>query len=680
MITTDLAAEFCRRVDWELPALAPFRSLHEAGDHARAALGVIRCLRERETPRLGYAREYIAALRTQAPAEERLAAVSRWEAAQVRDLLMPYHGNAFGALGAETTFLAATPERCRRLAARVIENQARWTEGYWGVAHSICEVLRWLIPLDECADEDLLPIFCWLFAKSDGEWEWARDWDESNLGSSGHNWWAHTFLGFFMMGLFFPEFAGWGRFRALAADYLECELAILFEADGWSKEGSPGYHGFAMRSLLEFAHLAELNGIVLSETARRKLRTIANAGWQLMAPDGDYPVFADHVRETRYQGFHGQDRPEFQPCMELRRLAARFTLPEAKYVAEALDPEWQLPYGCLLPDHGDDLQHVYRRVPAVAPPLDTVLPDSGLYAIRSNWTSRADYAALIAGTLGPRVSSHKHADIFSFELYSRGRRILVDNWYGPVSEMRENDNVRMWRVGSAAHNTVTVDGADCVPVVQEFLLGATIHPLVDDWRSTADYAYFSGVHEGYLNLPAHKISAVRRKLFYLRDGYWILLDRFTADDDAEHRYELHFHLNVPSTLGQQGRVTTHGDGGNLLIVPVPDAAGVATLGPNPWPVEGYENPDHLVYTRKTAGRDLFATLLIPFDGVAPAVETRLLDVAADGRTLSPWEATGLEIVIDGQRDVYVDYHMHWNLPWNCGGCTGDGRLFHSRCR
>jgi hypothetical protein len=670
----DLAVMICDRTDWSRPELAPLR---REGDPLASALALIRHLREREVPRLGYTRAYAREVRAAASETQIREAGARWDAALRGDMLMPYHGNAFAALGAETIILAATPARCRATAARVIENQTRWAEGYWGVVNSVVEVIRFLFPLAECADADLLSLFCWLFTKADGEWTWARTWDESTLGTSGHNWWAHTLIGFWTMGLCFPEFTGVGRFRSLAPDYVARELSLLFEDDGWSKEGSAAYHIFAVESLLHFVHLMTLNGIPLPGPAQERLHAIVAAAWLPLCPDGDYPVFADSARQAHYKGFHGQDRPEYQPGLRLRRLAARFWLPEAKYIAESLNPNWTLPYG-VLPDEGENLLEAYRRVPAVAPASpDSVLSRSGLYMMRSDLTPAADYLGLIAGTLGPRVSSHKHVDIFSFELYAKGRRLLVDNWYGPVAEVRDNDDVRMWRVSTAAHNTTTVDGEDQVPIVHEFMLGATIVPTVDDWRSTATYAYFSGVHEGYLRLP-NPVTGVRRKIFYLRDGYWILLDRFTAPGDAEHAYQLHFHINAPARVLDGGRVVTEGDGGNLLIVPVPGFAGTPDLRPNPWPMEGYENPNWLTYTRRTAGHDLFATLLVPFTGAIPAVDVRPLDVYCDERVLTPHEATALAITLDGRDDLYFDQHLQWNLPWQAGGVSGDGRLYHSR--
>jgi hypothetical protein len=177
------------------------------------------------------------------------------------------------------------------------------------------------------------------------------------------------------------------------------------------------------------------------------------------------------------------------------------------------------------------------------------------------------------------------------------------------------------------------------------------------------------------------VGGARRKLFYLRGGYWILIDRFTVgyiNPDRPRTYRQHFHLGVPAALTGDGRVVTSGDGGNLLLLPVNGAD--ACLEPNPFPLESYDNPDHLTFTRITNGNDLFVTLLVPFTGACPDVQARLLDVEADGRTVDPWEITGVEITINGRRDVYVDTHMQWNLPWQCAEFAGTGRLFHSRIR
>ncbi|MCX5658560.1 MAG: alginate lyase family protein [Planctomycetota bacterium] len=702
-IPRDVCEILCDAIDWDRPELAPAAALRRAGDAPAAAAAFVRHLRSRETPRLGYTAAYMANLRQAATPERREAIVKSWNRVLEGDL-HTYHGNALNNMGAEAFLIAATPDLCERTARKILDYRPRWAEGLWGTVHSICDVLSYLWPVKECDDALLIPAFAWLAARWPVEWADARGWDERDLGTEGHNWWAHTLHGFFKLGLFFPELRGAAGFQAFAADYLQREAEVLFEDDGWSKEGSPGYHSFAADNLIRIAHLMALNGLPVPEATHRKLTTIADASWRMLLPDGDYPAFGDHVRGNLYSGFKGPGRPANGTCHEIRRRAARFGLSHAKFVAEALDPGAVAPAGSTLADSGEEMLEAYRRLPAASPGSpDTSLRQSGLYVMRQDWTPDADAAAIVAGKMGPRITSHKQADLLSFELYARGRRVLVDNFYGSGAEDRADDRVRMWRVSSPAHNLATVDGEDCVKVVREFLYGSTVVPTVDDFRSDAKFAYFSAVHEGYLRLPK-PIHAYRRKMFYLRGGkdeagnerggYWILIDRFTSFRDEEHDYQLHFHLATPSRLLEAGRVTTLPDkpgtemptappgsaaaNANLLIVPVPGADGERTIEPNPLPLKGYENPDHLRYTRHGRGHHRFITLLVPYAGAAlPQVSVEELPVECDGRTLSNFEATALSITIDGRKDFYFDQHMQWNLPWSSGGFQGRGRLFHS---
>ena len=410
----------CDQVDWSRPELADtdFAAAFLGGHFMEAALGFVRHLRSRETPLLGYTHAYVAELRAGASRGDFESAGRQWEEVHAQPLVVD-HSNTYSHLSAEAIILAVNADRCRRMAEKVLDYQGRWEEGYWGVVHSTVDLIRYLFPVEECADSDLVPLFAWLLTKARKEWSEARAWTETTLGTSGHNWWAHTFLGFFTLGLFFPEFSGVSRFRALGLDYLDREVDILFDEDGWSKEGAPGYSLFAAGNLMRWAHMAEMNGLVVREPTRAKLRVMADAGWRLIAPDGGYPVFGD-------DGRHVSDPPEGSletaALTDLRRRAALYCLPEAKWVAEALSPDWTPQYG-VLSTEGRNLLSAYRRVPTIAPPApDTCLRHTGYYVMRQDWTRRADYLALVAGPLGPRVTSHQHADRFGFELYARGRR------------------------------------------------------------------------------------------------------------------------------------------------------------------------------------------------------------------------------------------------------------------
>jgi len=678
----DLGKMICDEIDWSHPDLCavPAKTHFEAGEYDAAVEAFVLGLRSRAEARTGYTREYVMHLRAACPEEEVQSAIDQVEGQMEMDMRLPYHSNPFAALGAETLFLIRNPALFERMAERVMDHRPNWEKGFqFGGTGAIGEVLRCLLMIEECPDRAIVPWLGWLILRMRDEWSRSVRWNEATLGTSNHNWIACAFSGFYTAGILLPEFKSLGKFRALGATYLEQVVHELFEEDGWIKEGSPGYHEFAANVVFAMAHLAERNGELLSDSVRRRLRTIADTNWKVVLPDGRYPLFGDYVHVGRYRGFTGQNRADRWAVAVLRRHAARYSLGRSKFVAAKISPDWTPLYGGILPDHGQDVLAAYQALPEVHPEtVDTALPQSGLYVMRQNWTAHADCMALVAGATGPRVTSHKHADLLSFELYSRGRRILVDNGYGLPGEERDDDRGRMWRVGTSAHNTVTVDGKDNVEILQEFSYNQTVVPLVDKWVSDRSYAYFSGVHEGYTNRGIG-VAAVRRKVFYLRDRYWILIDRLTSSGAAEHTYQLHFHLNVPGEPDAGGRVITSGQGGNLLIAPVPGFSGEATIEDNPYPIENYENPRHLTYTRKAVGHDLFVTVMIPFsDAEVPEVSTRVMEVECDDRKLSPWEGTGLEIEVNGEKDFYFDQHMTWTLPWSCGPYSGNQRLFHSQ--
>ncbi len=665
-----VAEAILARIDFAKPGLAAIEQLALQRKPHEAALALVGYLRVREAPRPAHSRAFIRDLRARATAGQTGAAREALEKALAAELVSGAHGNPISGVGPVNTILGITPELCHRIAIRVLESRESWGKGPWGMTHSIADLLRLLLCLPECPDDDLLPPLAWLLVQSRNEWNWARTWDEAMLGNSGHNWWLHTFLGFFKTGLFFPEFKGLARFRSLGAAFFEREGLILLETDGFTKERS-GYHYGTARMFFEFQDLAAEHGFPLGPAYQDRLRAAADVEWKVLAPNGDLPHlgdgFADYKDGTR-------------TLAELRGIAARFGVPEAKYVAEQLSPGWTPSLFGLRGQGDHDLSSAYQRLIARAPASpDTALPATGYYFMRQDWTPRADWVSIEAGATGSIVSSHDHTDIFSIELYSRGRAILVDNGSGPYG----NEPSRVWRVGSASHNVATIDGKDQIPMDAkwpEWRWNSMTTPYVDAWISDARYAYFSGAHEGYRALP-ERVASARRKLFYLRGQYWILIDRFTPEGEAEHEYSLHFHIRPPCRLSADGRLLTTGEGGNLLMIPVPGLEGQATIEPCPHPLDHYGNPDHLAYRRCGKGPQIFATLLVPFEGaMAPTVAVQRLEVDCDERTLSPWEATAVEIMIDGKRDVYFDQHMAWNLPWRTGGFAGEGRLFHSACR
>ena len=669
----------CERVDWNHPSLAGVEAVERwrSGDAAAAAIALVRRLRERETPRFAASARRLAQLRAEASgseidaARDRIARGMAIERSDVWGLVMPMYY-----LAPLDLALAATADTFALNAEHVLEARANWGKWRWSTLFSIENSLHAVWEMRECADEHVVPVLAWMLSQAEGEWNQAKHWGEPSLGTSAHNWWLIEYLSFWYAGFMFPEFPTLSRFRPLAAEFIEREYRVLFEPDGYSREASISYHTATMDTAIGYMRRAQLNGEPLGDAFVRRLRESAGLEWRWIAPDGSAPPFGDHG--------NGMARPGVQ-VERLRSLAAMFDLGEGKWVAERFKatvtgttPAARGVVSALA--HApltEDTRTAYERVAPVPPrELDYAMPRAGLYFIRSSWARDADYMAIEATPKGMIDSSHGHTTLLNFVLFARGTPVLIDSGGGWETDAPHNKE--FWTSGSFSHNVVTIDGEHHLPIRGGFRWDQVVTPLVDDWVSRDDCAFFSGVHEAYERLPK-RVSSSRRKVFHLRGKYWVLIDRFIPINAAdEHVYTQHYQLGLKARLDAGGRVTTLGDAGNLLMVPVGASHGEAKLGPCPHPIEGYPNPDHLTYTSGIIGPATFAHVFVPFAGAAaPNVLVEQVAIASDDRLLAPHEGTALAISIDGRRDVFVCLHTKWSLAWRAGGCAGDARLFHS---
>ena len=137
-----------------------------------------------------------------------------------------------------------------------------------------------------------------------------------------------------------------------------------------------------------------------------------------------------------------------------------------------------------------------------------------------------------AGPVGPDYQpGHAHADTLSFELSHRGQRLLVNSGISTYQCGAE----RQWQRGTAAHNTVRVDGCDQSEVWSAFRVARRARPfdVTTDNRSWAEAA-----HDGYHRLKA---PVTHRRRIELRKDDLVITD--TLDGRGVHEIELFFHLN-----------------------------------------------------------------------------------------------------------------------------------------
>ncbi|KFN51442.1 hypothetical protein P873_02600 [Arenimonas composti TR7-09 = DSM 18010] len=272
----------------------------------------------------------------------------------------------------------------------------------------------------------------------------------------GNHLWANA-KGLLFAGAFFSgdEAAGWLR---KGAAILRHELDEQILADGGHFERSPMYHAILLEDVLDLLQLDRaFPGALpvdlvatLAAAAPRMLRWLR----VMSHPDGEIAFFNDAA---------------FGIAPRLAELQAY-----AAALGIAFDTA----------------------------PLAEIeaLPDSGYVRLQ------AGPAVLIAdiAPVGPDyIPGHAHADTLSFELSLHGRRALVN---GGISTY-DAGPLRHRQRRTAAHNTVTVDGADSSEVWGAFRVARRARPFDVAWRREGDTLVVHGAHDGYRRLPGRVYHA-----------------------------------------------------------------------------------------------------------------------------------------------------------------------------
>jgi len=193
------------------------------------------------------------------------------------------------------------------------------------------------------------------------------------------------------------------------------------------------------------------------------------------------------------------------------------------------------------------------------------LRDTGY--LRVDWGGAT--AFLDAAPIGPDyLPGHAHADALTFELSLGRQRVIVDSGISRYGEGPE----RLRQRGTAAHNTVQIDGADSSEVWGSFRVARRAYPQDLKIDESAAYPVISCAHDGYRRLPGKPVH--RREWRFRKDGLEI---RDTIDGVFQKAVgRIHFHPEVrlvPSSgNNEKGAASVAFDAGDILL---PDGRRIA---------------------------------------------------------------------------------------------------------
>lgn len=285
----------------------------------------------------------------------------------------------------------------------------------------------------------------------------------------------------------------------------------------------------------------------------------------------------------------------------------------------------------VFPEREDFRYFVTHRAEGKAPEYGSYFMDySGIVAMRSDWSENAVWAYMDASPLG---YGHHHDDRHNIQMYAYGHELLIEagTFDYDTSEMRR------YVTSCRGHNCSRIDGLEQnMRKSYKRVPGVTSVKSDTRWNSseTRDVAE-SDYTAGYGEDPLLYVDWTRKLIFLKNEAglppVFVVVDRFKANDEDSHDYELIWHMHDnPTTLLKNSVTNVYPDGVGVTVASsdgnISIARGVKSPVFQGWmpnysggDVEHYPTPTALNKGR-FAGTRRIVTVLAPFEnGESPIV-------------------------------------------------------------
>jgi len=377
-----------------------------------------------------------------------------------------------------------------------------------------------------------------------------------SFGSSAANHLLGELWGLYFLGHCLPDLPRARRWRRASVEGLEREIERQLSDEGLHLERSVSYHRYLLEYLLLVLESAPRLGARFAPRTRATLHAAAEVLAELLGPDGSPPLLGDCGHEINtdihYVSFRHTD-----PYASVLGLAAA-VLGDRSLLPAGIEHDPRLPWTVDLsrldpdPGAGAAAPRAVRR--------STALPQAGLFILRDGAPRRRE-SMLVArcGEMGfGPLAAHAHADMLHFVLWVRGVAMLVDP--GTFAYHPPDPRWRHYFRGTAAHNTLSLDGADQAASGGPMIWRRHVTGILEAWQPRRNGGLLAGRHAGYA-------PALHRRRFELDGarGRLHVADRIEGGDGCEVRSHLHFHPRVQVALPAPGRIEARRAGVVLRI-------------------------------------------------------------------------------------------------------------------
>jgi hypothetical protein len=400
----------------------------------------------------------------------------------------------------------------------------------------------------------------------------------------------------FFIGTLCPELRSSPRWRRRGWEIVLRESGRQVRPDGFFFEQSTYYHVYALDFLLHARVLASLNEMPFPPEFDRRLEqmldvltVLCRAGAPTRWGDDDGGRLFD---PRRNRAEHLSD--------PLSTGTVLFGRGDFKFLTGELREEtlWLL---------GENGVAEFDRIEAKEPSMNSVaLPETGLYLMSCN--ERKLQAVIDAGPLGALAGGHGHADALSLTLHADDRELIGDpGTFEYVSAGTDRNSFR----GTAAHNTLRLDGRDQSEPDGPFSWKSLAKVKAECWISGETYDLFVGSHDGYWQPENPAIH--RRWVFFRKPKFWLIRDLMLGT--GRHHLDLRWHFapGLFSSTPTKGRFVSPGKTGGIAIFSAAKENWSETAEQSTWSAAyGMKEPASEVrYAAVTTLPAEFATLVAP---------------------------------------------------------------------
>ena len=398
-----------------------------------------------------------------------------------------------------------------------------------------------------------------------------------------------------LLSFLFPEIEGTQNWKNQSLKLLEEHLQKEIYPDGFQFERSVHYHIADIENYFYPFVLAEINQIELNPIWEDRLKGLFDVLVAIATPDNNAPVLQDDT-DSPWAEFNRIDE-----AMALGTIL--FAKPEYNYFASSKVPSSY--YWFLKQDQLHRLSSVTKTKPKIG---SCDLPESGYYIMRQGWDKDDLYMVISAG-LSAEKPDHQHGDMLGLQAYAYGNMILPNyqvRYYLP--DLAEFKN-------SWLKNVLLVDS---IPQGRKWTgnqggsgfgkWGVLPQPEVLAWKTTDEFDFFAGSHNGYDD------SGVKyfRSVVFIKDGFWIVRDHLisgNADHKAQQVWQGHYDVEQANKHIR----SVFPDGAGLEIIQLGEAVKNISKA-------SIRGKGRTVFEKDIHSNSGFTTLLYPFEDFEERLE------------------------------------------------------------